>query len=141
MAATLTNLACAEGALGDACKVKELPHRALGIKERHFGREHVEVARTLFDRSRRRRGPGSPPAGEVPPASAASAMRGERRRAPPEGPGARRARDQGAREPWRCARRGPLPGGLASSGAPLAGGAARAAHGSSLGFGRHRRLG
>ena len=48
MAITLTNLGNAYGDLGDAAKQRELLERALAIKEREYGREHREVAPTVF---------------------------------------------------------------------------------------------
>ena len=47
VAITLVNLGNAYGDLGDAKQKKELLERALVIDERHYGKEHPEVAHHL----------------------------------------------------------------------------------------------
>ena len=46
---TLGSLGNAYGALGDAKQKKELLERALVIEERHYGKEHPEVARFTLE--------------------------------------------------------------------------------------------
>ena len=43
----MNNLANAYGCLGDPRKKKDLLERALKIEEKHYGREHFEVAKIL----------------------------------------------------------------------------------------------
>ena len=47
--ALLTNLGSAYGDLGDAAKMRDLLERALRIMEAYYGKDHIEVAKTLFN--------------------------------------------------------------------------------------------